>query len=256
MTSHQETGMEVDVGEHCFFPQCNRLDFLPFVCDLCHQTFCKYHRVPSSHNYEHIDTNIISTLPEKQEFLFHCSLPSCKKRHVTSVVCESCEQSYCIQHRHQEDHSCPALIVAEQHSTRTVRGRPLGQPAKATGTSGVKGGSSSKHTSGKVALMKLKMRAVGLDSIPQVCSGVVAGEVDRVYFEVELPRTSGLPNTSMFVSKEWCVGRTVDYIAQRFKLKNDNHKAHAQKLCLYCEGAVLGMSHKLQDLVHTVITGA
>ena len=42
---------------------------------------------------------------------------------------------------------------------------------------GVKGGSSSKHTSGKVALMKLKMRAVGLDSIPQVCSGVVAGEV-------------------------------------------------------------------------------
>ncbi len=42
---------------------------------------------------------------------------------------------------------------------------------------GGKGGSSSKHTSAKVALMKLKMRSVGLASIPQVCSGVVAGEV-------------------------------------------------------------------------------
>lgn len=32
-----------DLGNHCSFESCNRLDFLPIKCDLCRGIFCKEH---------------------------------------------------------------------------------------------------------------------------------------------------------------------------------------------------------------------
>lgn len=35
------------LGEHCSYPSCKRLDFLPLYCDHCRLIFCKEHAYPS-----------------------------------------------------------------------------------------------------------------------------------------------------------------------------------------------------------------
>ncbi|KAL8438614.1 hypothetical protein ACSSS7_000047 [Eimeria intestinalis] len=39
-----------EVGVHCYYSLCKQLDFLPFTCSLCGQSFCLNHRAPSSHD--------------------------------------------------------------------------------------------------------------------------------------------------------------------------------------------------------------
>ena len=67
-------------------------------------------------------------------------------------------------------------------------------------------------------------------------------QAERVYFQVQLPTTTTttatqLPGKSkfspeegvpMFFSREWSVGKVVDYIAQRHKLKNENNNPLAK----------------------------
>ena len=72
---------------------------------------------------------------------------------------------------------------------------------------------------------------------------------ERVYYEVQLPKEYGLPNKPMFFSKvrvvtdrqtrsylthtlnplqEWAVGRVIDFVAEKFKLRNENNKQCTQ----------------------------
>ena len=37
------------IGKHCHFLDCGQLDFLPFRCSGCQQTFCLDHRTPGQH---------------------------------------------------------------------------------------------------------------------------------------------------------------------------------------------------------------
>ena len=39
------------IGSHCAESGCNQLDFLPFNCSFCSRTFCKDHRLTSSHSH-------------------------------------------------------------------------------------------------------------------------------------------------------------------------------------------------------------
>ena len=153
----------------------------------------------------------------------------------------------------------------------------------------VRRGARSESTSAKVALMRMKMKAEGQDSVPQVCTvphlplsdlllcvyqrnaklsvffllllllllllhtfhvGLVLQfymQSERVYYEVQLPKEYGLPNKPMFFSKvrvvtdkqevtlltqytqqEWAVGRVIDFVAEKFKLRNENNKQCTQ----------------------------
>ena len=148
----------------------------------------------------------------------------------------------------------------------------------------VRRGARSESTSAKVALMRMKMKAEGQDSVPQVCTvphlplsdlllcvyqrnailsvcflllllhtfhvGLVLQfymQSERVYYEVQLPKEYGLPNKPMFFSKvrvvtdkqevtlltqytqqEWAVGRVIDFVAEKFKLHNENNKQCTQ----------------------------
>lgn len=39
----------MSVGKHCSVTNCSQRDFLPFVCDCCHQPFCLEHRTYAAH---------------------------------------------------------------------------------------------------------------------------------------------------------------------------------------------------------------
>ena len=39
----------LSVGRHCAFPECHQLDFLPFECKDCRQSFCQEHRSATAH---------------------------------------------------------------------------------------------------------------------------------------------------------------------------------------------------------------
>ena len=44
---------EMGVGEHCAFAECAQLDFLPFTCSGCADTFCLEHRACGVHRCAH-----------------------------------------------------------------------------------------------------------------------------------------------------------------------------------------------------------
>jgi hypothetical protein len=54
--------------QHCAFPDCGQLDFLPFKCG-CGQTFCLEHRTAAAHNCK-------------------ATVPDCKQ----VIVCPICAQ--------------------------------------------------------------------------------------------------------------------------------------------------------------------
>ncbi|KAL9227086.1 hypothetical protein vseg_002822 [Gypsophila vaccaria] len=129
-----------DLGAHCQHADCHQLDFLPFQCDRCLQTFCLEHRTYKSHDCErpgdnnrkvHV-CNICSTsiettgcfgASEKAIIDKHlnskdcdpakknksrCPASRCKERLTFSnnVVCKFCHVKFCLSHRFPSAHAC------------------------------------------------------------------------------------------------------------------------------------------------------
>lgn len=64
------TGKPVElIGEHCSLQGCNQLDFLPYVCEQCGQTFCGQHRLPESHHCKKTVTQTTKTIPSSKQLL-------------------------------------------------------------------------------------------------------------------------------------------------------------------------------------------
>ena len=73
----------------------------------------------------------------------------------------------------------------------------------------------------KVQLMKLKMKAQGLKSIPMD---------ERVYFGI---KTSNKDMQPVFVSIKWSLGKVLDSVASLIGLENKNNVSGASKLKLF-----------------------
>ena len=46
-----------------------------------------------------------------QPLSYPCSLQACKRREKVEIRCPYCQKVFCLQHRHQPDHSCIELIA-------------------------------------------------------------------------------------------------------------------------------------------------
>ncbi|XP_071957879.1 AN1-type zinc finger protein 1-like [Antedon mediterranea] len=241
---------ELEIGEHCSFPNCNQLDFLPFNCEDCCQVFCKDHRSKSLHQciQDVQDTGGVSSEPPTSTFSsYPCELTECKDKVPTQVICEHCRKNFCLRHRHQQDHSCAMLIEKPEPMQKTaelvkkitdsIKSKPP-KPKKQLS-------SKAQKTAAKVALIKMKMHAVGDASIPQT---------ERLYFQVYLPIEHRCKEKSkaMYFSKEWSVGRLVDKIATMASLRNENNLADSKKLRLFhpVVGSTFPMDAKLTKLLH------
>ncbi|XP_013383762.1 AN1-type zinc finger protein 1-like [Lingula anatina] len=228
------------IGEHCEFPSCGQLDFLSFECTSCSKKFCKNHKSEDAHSCTKCNVSVSHpeyTGPRGH----HCTVQDCTNRELTPVVCPHCHLNFCLSHRHQVDHDCPELRPPSPKMAKTaehVKQIVESQKSKPVKKQGAK----SRKTAAKVALMKMKMKAVGDKGIP---------ETEKVYIQVLLPQGNAEKNCPMYFSKKWTIGRIVDKIAEIAKLKNDNNVAVAKKLRLFDaeEGVILPMDASLDSLM-------
>ncbi|XP_033626264.1 AN1-type zinc finger protein 1-like [Asterias rubens] len=237
---------EVDIGKHCSVKTCKQLDFLPFQCSACSGIFCLDHRSLDNHNCSQVNiTHEYNPLDAPTSY--GCCFSECKERELIPVCCEHCRQNFCLSHRHQQDHECAKL---EERTPRMAKTAQLVEKiqesykAKEAVSTKRKVGAKSQKTAAKVALMKMKMKALGDKGIPQT---------ERLYFKVVLPHdeTSELASQAMFFSSVWSIGRAIDKVATTVKLRNENNIATAKKLRLFHPetGEVLAMETTLNTLL-------
>ncbi|XP_061821763.1 AN1-type zinc finger protein 1 isoform X1 [Nerophis lumbriciformis] len=233
---------ELDVGKHCQHESCHQKDFLPFVCDSCSGVYCLQHRSREAHS--------CSEEPVKREastgsvVINHpCSFEECKEKQLLPVICPQCEKHFCLAHRHQDDHKCEKLEIQKPRMAATKELVQRIVESKDGSKSKGRKGAKNSATAAKVALMKLKLHAVGDKGLPQT---------ERTYFQVYLPKESEVSSQPMFFCSKWSVGKVVDYAASLASLKNNNNVLAAKKLRL-CH-PVTGKALRQDDSLHSLLT--
>ncbi|KAL4235022.1 AN1-type zinc finger protein 1 [Mactra antiquata] len=231
------------LGKHCCFLDCKQLDFLPFDCDGCGKLFCKDHRTKDCHNCtKELSTTVSHDYTGVTGYT--CTLDSCSNRELTEIVCNKCQQSFCLSHRHPQDHKCSKLeemssssiSKTAEHVNKIISSKPAVKNIKRGQ------GAKSSKTAAKVALMKMKMHAEGDNGCPVT---------ERVYINVHSPLKCNRESKSMFFSKTWSVGRVIDSIANRLGIQNNNNVHLAKKLRLFHteDGDILPTDCDLDSLV-------
>lgn len=154
----------MSLGQHCDFPACRQIDFLPFKCDCCGRTYCLEHRTYSAHQCalavgkecttivcpmcaravklsvgqdpnmafdahvrEGCDPSNYAKVYKKQK----CPVESCKEKltTITRYKCKKCGQIVCLKHRDPADHSCE-VYQSQQRNANATRLSQLVQPTQ------------------------------------------------------------------------------------------------------------------------------
>ncbi|KAG0047414.1 zinc finger, AN1-type domain [Gryganskiella cystojenkinii] len=132
------------IGQHCSNSSCSQLDFLPFTCQYCKQTYCQDHWRLEGHSCPNgedaslkdqrvpvcplcnkpvpvkkgedpnlrMEQHISAGCPEpattisKPIYTNSCNVKGCKNRSAIPIVCQKCRLNYCLKHRLESDHAC------------------------------------------------------------------------------------------------------------------------------------------------------
>ncbi|KAI8992212.1 hypothetical protein BDB01DRAFT_777510 [Pilobolus umbonatus] len=236
-----------EVGKHCEYSGCHKLDFLSIVCPLCQNTYCGDHRLPIHHQcveWTNTDKQLIEC-PACQQLIYSqlspqetlnrhiqskCTLYVCSNTpkmdrkcavdgcyevdpRVGSVQCNQCNNKYCLKHRYPA-HDCLTMDMkserknaAEQKITKIFGDRPSAV------TKPVKPRVMTPMAR-KVEMMKIKSKAKGLSSIPQA---------SRIYLNIQPPKESNMATQPVYLDKTMTVGRALDVISDVCKITNNNH---------------------------------
>lgn len=214
------------VGAQCHLTSCHQLDFLPFRCESCKQTFCLEHRTEHAHQCPKAGAwaaarreRIPSTKPTPATAQ-QCSYMTCKTliNTLTSVgvTCADCRRQYCLKHRLSEDHDCQPAVSKPAAQTEKARSAFNRLRMWSKEKAAIKSSTSSRAAQ-TVALNKLKHAAKGDDKVPVE---------RRIYLHVEAEAastSSKLPSAEVFYSKEWSIGRVLDASAKQLQIANTNN---------------------------------
>ncbi|XP_067055408.1 AN1-type zinc finger protein 1-like [Acropora muricata] len=229
------------LGVRCEVKTCQKLDFLPFLCNECCGKFCSKHRTKVSHGcftgFKQEKEARLENMQQKSGM--QCAFHDCKSE-LIQVTCEHCCCSYCLRHRHQVDHQCSSLPLKKarqspEEKIQQIIGKDLSKEKKG------RGGVRNEIMAAKVSLMKIKLKATGDVCIPQD---------ERIYLRVLLPYGSNGQEIPMFFSKRWTVGKIIDKIAAAANLRNDNNLNRGEKklrLIHRNTGEVLGQELQVVD---------
>ncbi|KAJ3574719.1 hypothetical protein NP233_g1577 [Leucocoprinus birnbaumii] len=141
------------IGKQCSEAACHMIDFLPFKCQHCKQSFCQEHfrveahRCPEYDETKHdrvapncplcntpvaippgqnpnvrMDAHLtrecsVMTGAEKKKSSPVCAKANCKKVLFSPIKCTQCQEQFCPSHRFPADHSC-ATSAATTPGTR------------------------------------------------------------------------------------------------------------------------------------------
>ncbi|TRY69180.1 hypothetical protein TCAL_05616 [Tigriopus californicus] len=160
-----------DLGQHCGWSTCSRLDFLPFHCHWCGGVFCQdhgpldSHHCPQRHERDvkvpvcplcqlpcpvrrdlghtpdfavnaHIDRDCQSDKATRQRRPkpvdpLVCVRAKCKKKELVPLTCDECRRPVCLTHRHPEDHACPGSRAGLAQLTSAAASRRATKPVSA-----------------------------------------------------------------------------------------------------------------------------
>ena len=234
------------IGAHCSYEYCNQLDFLPFRCDSCKQTYCLDHRTESAHACPNpgawaaarrSQPSSTTQLSQKPTVITgtQCSDPQCKTlihTHTSvGVQCPTCNRSYCLKHRLKEDHSCSTLTpIGARPATAS-----LSQAQKALGK--LRAWGKSKTASASTATAKrlnpTTARTLELNNLKKNAKGDAKIPLDkRVYLHVEAEAAttkSKIPSGSFFYNKDWSIGRLLDEAAKGLQVENINNRGGGEE---------------------------
>lgn len=223
----------MEFGVQCSLEACKQLDFLPFTCTACLKIHCKDHRFPDSHKCqrwsevdktlmvcqecnqiliqedllkEHLDSNCTVGIYVHQKT--ECEFRNCKNK--TFIDCKCCLGSYCIVHRHLQDHDCRFLSKQDKEDAVSKK---IKLPEVPLSTTTVK---KAPKWNPKVELMKLKSKATGDPKVPAN---------DRLYFTILLTDHPQKKEVIMYFSKDWTIGKLVDKVAAMNGIPNFNNSS-------------------------------
>ncbi|KAI9798057.1 MAG: hypothetical protein M1825_005656 [Sarcosagium campestre] len=188
-----------------------------------------------------------------------CSSPQCKTvintPLTTGVLCTTCNRSYCLKHRLQEDHACKSLtpIGARLSSgpSQTDKARQALSRFKAWGKERqselLPKPKPTSNAARLAALSTLKRNARGDAKIPLD---------SRTYLHVEAAADSGssakIPKGEYFYAKEWSIGRMLDVAAKSLQISNVNNRGggEGERLRVFHveAGRLLGFQEKVGDV--------
>lgn len=101
-------------------------------------------------------------------------------------------------------------------------------------------GAKNEQLAQKVAYMKLKQKAKGQQSVPPT---------ERLYFNIDV-LVGDHKQVQFYFSKEWSLGRCVDYLANELKLVNKNNVKDGPKLVITNgSGGAIDLSTPLKQAV-------
>ncbi|EEP77792.1 conserved hypothetical protein [Uncinocarpus reesii 1704] len=255
--SFTQMGPEHDldaIGKHCQFEYCRQLDFLPFRCESCKNTFCLDHRTETAHkcpkegewaaarrrkeggatrNNSMLSPNTKPTIYNTTQ----CSHPQCKTLIHTlqnpGVHCKNCNRQYCLSHRLQEDHDCSKLIplgarpaggkLASVSQTNVDKARSAFSKLRAWGkdkSSNVAANLAPKPKPPSSAAA----RTANLNALKRSAKGDSKIDVSkRFYLHVEASADttkSKYPSGDFYFDAGWSVGRLLDDAAKRLQVQN------------------------------------
>ncbi|KAF9267411.1 hypothetical protein L218DRAFT_855568 [Marasmius fiardii PR-910] len=137
------------IGKQCSYSSCNLVDFLPFKCQHCQESFCQEHFKVEAHTCPSYDAskhdriapscplcNTPVAIPPGQDpnvsmenhFVKQCSVivgkevkkstPTCARAKCGKVLyapirCDKCGKQFCPSHRFPGDHTCTPLPRAQ-----------------------------------------------------------------------------------------------------------------------------------------------
>lgn len=219
---------ELKIGKHCSVASCHILDFLPCPCNGCDLDYCKEHMAYESHQCPRKDLTgcRVTDSQATETKSYSCSFKDCDRRELVPINCEACTENFCLLHRHGVDHACKFLIQPQERMTQTAEHvrQILAAGNGCEKRKAAPKSAKAKATAAKVALMKLKQKAVGDKGIP---------DVDKVFFKIVLPLGSRITSAPVYLARTCTVGRAVDRLAASLNVKNENNVATAKRLCLF-----------------------
>ncbi|KAL6061656.1 zinc finger, AN1-type domain [Balamuthia mandrillaris] len=160
-----------DLGKQCSKAECKQLDFLPFKCEHCAETFCLEHRKHWQHDCpsfeetdvrapvcplcsqpvdgfrrggsvnnldqlinQHIEGGCKSAVQERRRQK-RCEVRGCKVVELMPVHCSKCQRQYCLRHRLAEDHKCQDVLRRQRERALRKSMKQLRLEAQSHGSS-------------------------------------------------------------------------------------------------------------------------
>lgn len=227
---HPDQGV-MNIGQTCH--KCQQVDFLPFYCEYCKETFCSSHRTPVLH--------LCTRIPrEKKPGSQKTSGPS------AASLFPNREQDKLKLEQSLKSPKASGNILGHNNG----RGNVMAKFAKFLSLQSTK--RNAKKTSFFSTKARVPSRSVELANIRRAAKGdSKVSQEDRIYIyaiyinspsngdkseDIEFSKLDvHEKRVPLWISKKWPVGRALDSIAERMGIQNTNNSSSdsAEKLYIF-----------------------